>query len=238
MLKLMRDSFQQLKWILVAIVAIFILFIFVDWGAGGARSGGQDRGYAARVNGETISFREYDRALYYMEKNYEQLYRQPLTSQMVAAMGLNRQVLDSLVDQRLMLQQAQRLHLNATAEEVRKRILLIPTLNPNGKFVGDELYTRYVTGSLGYQSPAEFEDELARDITLQKMESALSNSIVVSPKEAEAEYRRVSESAKIRYVLFPASRQAATISVSPAEVEQYYRANQSKYPHREQRAIK
>ncbi|HEY8850055.1 MAG TPA: SurA N-terminal domain-containing protein, partial [Thermoanaerobaculia bacterium] len=65
MLKLMRDSFQQLKWILVAIVAIFILFIFVDWGAGGARSGNQDRGYAARVNGETISFRQYDRALYY-----------------------------------------------------------------------------------------------------------------------------------------------------------------------------
>ncbi len=238
MLKLMRDSFQQLKWILVAIVAIFILFIFVDWGAGGARSADQDRGYAARVNGETISFREYDRALYYLEKNYEQLYRQPLSPQMAAAMGLNRQVLDSLVDQRLMLQQAERLHLNATPEEVRRRILQIPTLNPEGKFVGDELYTRYVTGSLGYQSSAEFEDELARDITLQKMESALSNSIVVSPKAAEAEYRRVSESAKIRYVLFPAGREAATISVSPAEVDQYYRANQSKYAHGEQRAIK
>ena len=35
MLKLMRDSFQQLKWILIGIVAIFILFIFVDWGIGG-----------------------------------------------------------------------------------------------------------------------------------------------------------------------------------------------------------
>ena len=237
MLKLMRDSFQQLKWILVAIVAIFILFIFVDWGAGGARSGNQDRGYAARVNGETISFREFDRALYYMEKNYEQLYRQPLSPQMAAAMGLNRHVLDSLVDQRLMLQQAQRLHLNATPEEVRKRILQIPTLNPAGKFVGDEDYARYIR-TVGYQSPAEFEDELSRDITLQKMESALSNSIVVSPKAAEAEYRRVSESAKIRYVLFPASREAATISVSPAEVDQYYRANQSKYAHGEQRAIK
>jgi peptidyl-prolyl cis-trans isomerase D len=238
MLKLMRDSFQQLKWILVAIVAIFILFIFVDWGAGGARSGDPDRGYAARVNGETISFREYDRALYYMEKNYEQLYRQPLSPQMMAAMGLNRKVLDSLVDSRLMLQQAKRLHLGATPEEVRKRILQIPTLNPDGRFVGDELYTRYVTGSLGYQSPAEFEDELARDITLQKMESALSNSIVVSPKAAEAEYRRVSESAKIRYVLYPAAREAAMISVSPAEVDQFYRANQAKYAHGEQRAIK
>ena len=31
MLKLMRDSFQQLKWILIALVAIFILFLFVEW---------------------------------------------------------------------------------------------------------------------------------------------------------------------------------------------------------------
>ena len=56
MLKLMRDSFQQLKWILVAIVAVFILFIFVDWGAGGAGGrAGDDRSYVARVNGETIA---------------------------------------------------------------------------------------------------------------------------------------------------------------------------------------
>jgi len=56
MLKLMRDSFQQLKWILVAIVAIFILFIFVDWGAGGSSGASATAGYAARVNGETISY--------------------------------------------------------------------------------------------------------------------------------------------------------------------------------------
>src|SRR5439155_936932 len=131
MLKLMRDSFQQLKWILVAIVAIFILFIFVDWGAGGARSNrDQERSYAARVNGETISFREYDRALYYTEKNYEQIYRQPITPELAAAMGLTR------------------------------------------------------------------------------------------------------------YVLYPASREAATISISPAEVDQYYKANQAKYAHGEQREVK
>ena len=239
MLKLMRDSFQHLKWILVAIVAIFILFIFVDWGAGGA--GGQaadQRAYAARVNGETISYREFDRALYYTQKNYEQMYRQPLTPEMIAQMGLPRQVLESLVDQHLLLQQAKRLHLSASPEEIRQKILEIPTLNPDGKFVGQELYTRYVTGAMGFQSPAEFEEELARDITLGKMESALQSSVVVSPKAAEAEYRRVSESAKIRYILYPASREAASVSVTPSEVQQYYLTHQSQYTHGEQREAK
>jgi peptidyl-prolyl cis-trans isomerase D len=240
MLKLMRDNFQQLKWALLAVIAAFVIgFVYVDMGLGGAgRVKEPDRAYAARVNGETISYREYDRALYYTEKNYEQMYRQPLTTEMIQAMGLPQQVLDSLVDQRLLLQQAGKLHLGATPEEVRKRILEIPTLNPDGRFVGNELYTRYVTGSLGYQSTAEFEEELARDITLRKIESAMTNSIVVSPKAAEAEYKRVSENAKIKYVMVPTSREVPNVAVTPAEVEQFYRANQAKYAHGDQRALK
>src|ERR1051325_2681487 len=238
MLKLMRDSFSQLKWILVAVVAVFILFIFVDWGAGGAGGPADDRSYVARVNGETISAREYERALYYMQKQYEQIYRQALTPDAIQALGLGKQALDALIDQHLLMQEATRLHLTATPEEVRQKILEIPTLNPDGKFVGDELYNRYVTGAMGFSSPAEFEDELAREITLQKMESALTNSVIVAPKAAEAEYRRTTENAKIRYVLYPASRMSALVNVTPQEVDAYYKANQTKYMHGEQRAIK
>jgi len=239
MLKLMRDSFSQLKWILVAVVAVFILFIFVDWGAGGAGGGAaDDRSYVARVNGETISSREYERGLYYMQKQYEQMYRQNLTPEAIQALGMGKQVLDMLIDQHLLLQEAARLHLTATPEEVRKKILEIPTLNPDGKFVGDELYTRYVTGAMGFSSPAEFEDELAREITLQKIETAMQNSLIISPKAAEAEYRRTTENAKIRYVLYPASRESALVNVTPQEVDQYYKANQTKYMHGEQRAMK
>ena len=238
MLKLMRDSFQQLKWILVAIVAIFILFIFVDWGAGGAGSAEAVQGYAARVNGETITLRDYDRAVYYLQKNYEQQIHQPITDEMAAAMGLKKRALDSLIEQRLMMQEARRLHLSATQEEVRKRILEIPTLNPDGKFVGQELYQRYVTGALGFQSTADFEDEVAGEITQMKMESALVNSVVLSPKAVAEEYRRITENAKIRYALYPASREAVTVTVTPAEIEQYYRAHQADYTHGDQRSVK
>jgi len=239
MLKMMRDSFQHLKWILVAIVATFILFIFVDWGAGGARSRtDDDRGYAARVNGETISYRDFNRAVYFMEENYKRMYGGQFTPEMAEAMGLNRQVLNSLIDERLMLQQATRLHLTASQEEVRKRILTMPVLNPDGKFVGQEIYARFVTTELRYDTPAEFEDDLARQITLEKMQSALDNSIVVSNKTAEAEYRRTSESAKIRFVLYPAAKELASVSVTPAEVDAFYQQNQTRYAHGEQRNVK
>ena len=240
MLKVMRDSFHHLKWVLLAVVAAFVFgFVFIDMGLGGFRGAKSDEaGYAARVNGEMISFRDYNRALYFAEQNYKQMYGQQLTPEMMEQMGLQRQVLDSLVDERLMLQEARRLDLVATPEEIRRRILEIPTLNPDGKFVGTELYTRYVTGQLGFQSAAEFEAELARSITVAKMESALQNSVVVSQKTADTEYRRMNETARIRYVSIPAARELASVTVSPAEVEAYYKANQPKYSHGEQRNVK
>ena len=240
MLSTLRSAFNRLKWVLIAIVgAVIVGFVFIDTGLGGAGAAiGDERAFAARVNGETITFRDYDRALYYTEQNYRQMYGQQFTPEMMQTLGLEQQVLDSLIDQRLLIQEARRLNLEATQEEVRSRILEIPVLNPEGKFVGSELYTRYVTGSLGYQSPAEFEDELARDITVAKMESALQSSIIVSPKAAEAEYRRANENAKIRYVLYPSAREVASVTVTPAEVDAYYKNNQARYTHGEQRAIK
>jgi peptidyl-prolyl cis-trans isomerase D len=241
MLKTMRDSFHKLKWILIAVVAAFVFgFVFLDMGLSGAFSGEQqdNRAFAARVNGETISYNDYYRALKNYEDVYKQMYGEQWTPQMAEQMGLPRQVLNSLVDRALLTQEAERLNLEATPEEVRKKLLAMPTFMQDGKFVGLELYTRYVTGPLGYASAADFEADLAREITVSKIESALTSAIVISPKAAETEYRRMNENAKIRYVMMPAAQQAATMTVTPAEVEAYYKANQAKYTHGEQRTIR
>lgn len=242
MLKAMRDSFHHLKWILIAVVAAFIFgFVFLDMGLGGSSLGGnreESRTFAARVNGETITYNDYNRALKNLENMYSQMYGQQFTPEMEQQMGLPKQVLDSLVDQRLLTQEARRLNLDASQDEVRKKLLSIPTFMPDGKFVGMELYRNYVVGRLGYANTAAFEEDLARDITLSKMESALASSLVVSPKAAEAEYRRTNENAKIRYVLVPAALQVATVTVTPADVEAYYKANAAKYSHREQRQVR
>jgi len=239
MLKVMRESFHQLKWILLAVVAAFIIgFVFIDMGLGGARDRQvTERAYAARVNGSTISYRDYQRALYFTTENYKRMYGAQFTDEMANAMGIPKQVLDTLVDQRLLLQEAERLHMTATQEEVRRKILEIPTLNPDGKFVGQELYNRFVQ-QIGFDNAADFEDDLARQITVDKMESALTDAVVVSPKAADAEYRRISENAKIRYVLYPMERELATATVTPAEVQSYYEANKSKYVHGEQRELR
>jgi peptidyl-prolyl cis-trans isomerase D len=166
------------------------------------------------------------------------MYGNQFSPEMMQAMGLDKQVLDSLVDQRLLLQEAKRLHLNATPDEIRKRIMDIPDLkNPDGSFVGPELYGRWVV-AMRYDNPADFEEAIAREITLSKIESAMNNSIVVSPKAAEQEYRRTTENAKLRYIVYPAAREAATVQITPAEVDAYYKGHQADYTHGDQRDLR
>ena len=241
MLKFMRDSFKHLKWVLLAVVAAFVFgFVFIDMGLGGAMGGraDDDTPYAARVNGETISVPDYYRALQNYENMYRQMYGDQFSPQLMEQMGIPKQALQSLIDERLLAQEAERLNLTASPEEVRRKLMEVPTFTENGKFVGMELYNRYVTGRLGYPNAAAFEADIARGIILEKMESALMNSIVVSPKLAETEYKRTNENAQIKYVVLPALQQAATVAVAAPEVEAYYRNNQSKYTHGEQRTLK
>lgn len=192
---------------------------------------------AARVNGETITFNDYERALRNVEQMYQQQFGQQFTPEMAQMMNLPTQVINMLVDQRLLTQEAQRINLSASPEEVRRKLLSIPTFTDNGKFIGMELYNRYITGPLGYASAAEFENDLGREIALAKMESALQNSVVLSPKAVDAEYRRANENAKVRYVLMPAG-QIDTVTVTPAEIDAYYNAHKSDYTHGEQRKVR
>lgn len=236
MLRQMRETFHNLRWALVAVVAAIVVgFVFIDMGLGGGAVASEERTFAARVNGETITYNDYYRALKNFEQMYSQAYGQQFTPEMAAAMGLPQQVIQRLVDQRLLAQEASRLNLDPTPQEIRAKLLTIPTFTQDGKFVGMELYTRYVTGPLGYPTAAAFEDDLARDIALEKMESALESSIMISRQAADAEYRRANESARIRYVLLPAAQAAG--NVTPAEVEAHYKANQAKYAHGEQRRV-
>ncbi|HEX2059741.1 MAG TPA: SurA N-terminal domain-containing protein, partial [Thermoanaerobaculia bacterium] len=122
----MRDSFHHLRWVLLAVVAAFIFgFVFIDMGLGGGgfNTGEDTRNFAARVNGETISYNDYYRAVKNLEDMYRNMYGQQFTPEMAQQMGLPKQVLDNLVDQRLLAQEAERLHLTATPEEVRRKLL-------------------------------------------------------------------------------------------------------------------
>ncbi len=240
MLTTLRQNFHNLKWILWAVIAVFVLFVFVDWGMGSAGRGG-DPTWVARIGGTTIPVAEFQREYRDAEDRYRQLYGKNFSPELLKMMNLPDQVLNGLIDRRLLREEADRLRLSVTDAELTAKILGYkdqqgrPIFLRDGAFVGEAPYKRMLA-SIG-RTPEAFEAETREQILLEKLNRFLSDSVFVGDGEVEEDFASRNVKARVEYVLLPPPA-AAPGGVSDAEAETYYKANSASYLQGEKRKAK
>lgn len=237
MLKVLRDNLKYLSWILWAVIAIFVLFVFVDFGSFAPGANGPT-GTAASFGHQKISFEEFERLYKQTTAQYQRALGEQFNDEMVKRMGLPFQVLDQLINERILADEARRMGLVATDEEVRQAILEIPAFKgPDGQFIGDQTYDQ-VLRAYGYRV-SDFETSMRRDVLTNKLRAILAENLYVSDSEVEKAYRDQVERAKIRYVLLPFSRfeAEASASIVPADLESYFSAHKELFRLPEQRVV-
>ncbi len=240
MLTTLRQNFHNLKWILWAVIAVFILFVFVDWGMGSAGRGG-DPTWVARIGGTTIPIAEFQREYRDAEDRYRQLYGKNFSPELLKMMNLPDQVLNGLIDRRLLREEAHRLRLSVTDAELTAKIFGYkdqqgrPIFVRDGVFVGEAAYKRMLA-SIG-RTPEAFEAETRDGILLEKLNRFLSDSVFVGDGEVEEDFAARNVKARVEYVLLPPPA-AVPGGVSDAEAEAYYKANSASYLQGEKRKAK
>jgi peptidyl-prolyl cis-trans isomerase D len=234
MLKLMRENLKNLKWILWFVVLIFVLLIFVDWGAGRGQSRGME-GVAARVGKTTISEAHFLKEMRATEERYRNLYGQQY-EQLRKQLDLASITIQNLIDRELLIREAGKLGLGVSDREVIEKITSYPAFRrEDGSFVGEQLYARILRAN--QMSPEEFEAGLRRDLLIEKLQQALQAGIVVPDTEVEREYRRRNESVSGEIVFVGMDKALERASVSDAEVRTYYDAHQDRFSHPDQRKL-
>jgi len=226
MLKTMRRNVKSLKPLLWLVVATFIVAIFAIWGGAG-RLGEQNRtGTLATVGGERISSDEYFQSL---RSRLEAMEKQfgGLNANLIQQLGLPQQILEQLVQQRLLLQMAADMGLRATDEEVRARVVAYPVFQKDGQFIGFEEYKRvleYNRIPLG-----EFEKGLRQDVLIGKVVNVLTAGVVVTDDAVWEGYRKKNDSAKIEYLVAETAK--VEVPETPAEeaLRAHFDANASNY---------
>lgn len=241
MLKTFRENFKHLKWVLWAVIAVFVIFVFADWGMGAAGGGGGGPDFAAKVGSSKITEVEFRREYVQAEERYRQMYGQSFSPELARAMNLPSQVLNSLVDRRLLRVETERLGLTVSDAEVTARILRMRDQQGNllfvkdGAFVGEVIYRRMLAGA--NLSPEGFEADTREQALMEKLNRFVTESSFVSEDELKADFEGRTVKAKIAYALVPAPALVPE-SISDAEAEVQFKKSPSDYQLPERRKAK
>ena len=235
MLKTMRASFHHLKWTLFAVIIVFVLG-FVFFSGGGPGSASEDRSVVARIDGQPISSAEFDQQYRSEVNRYGQMYQQTLSPEMLRAMNMPQRVLDSMIDQRLLLAAAEDMHLTVTDEELARAIAAFPYFQENGQYVGREKYEKTLR-SAGL-TPDRFERDVRQSLLREKYAAYVKASIVVAEADAKREWSNRNEKATIEYVLVPSARLDTPVEPTDADLKAWLEKRRDRYKKPVQRRFK
>ncbi|HEY6931186.1 MAG TPA: SurA N-terminal domain-containing protein [Thermoanaerobaculia bacterium] len=235
MLKVMRESFHQLKWTLFAVIIVFVVgFVFFSGGSTSSRNLSDQT--IARVGGDSISAAEYDTRYREMTERYRRVYQGNLSPELIRAMDLPRQVLDSMIDDRLRQEAVKRLRLKVSDEEVSDYIVSMPDLQKDGQFIGKEKYEQLLAANR--LSSERFEEEIRDSLLAQKYRALVKASVLVPEADVAKEFAARNERASIEYVKIPSSKLDSGAGPSDKDLQDYYTAHRDRYRLPEQRKVK
>jgi peptidyl-prolyl cis-trans isomerase D len=138
------------------------------------------------------------------------------------------QFVEQIVSERAALYEANRLGITATDDEALSSIVAnYPQYFPNGSLASkDQFEAALAQQGITLQ---DVVDEARDQVILQKMQAAVLGSIVVTPKDIEAEYRKKYEKLKIQYIAFPPAKFRDQVKPTEEEVRKAYESSKASY---------
>src|SRR5438309_1552755 len=231
----MREYFRGMKLILLIVGVAFVATSLVFYGSTSLRGeSGRASAQVASINGEEIRPARFQRVLRNYLEYYRRTYQQNLTPEMAERVGLTQQVINELIQEALILQQAKREGITVSDEELRLRIQAIPAFQEDGRFSLD----RYkLVLKENRMDPNDFESEVRRDMLRQRMEALVKDGIKVSDAEVEQAYGIRYERVRAEWAYVEAAPLMAQVTVSDAEAEAFLKTHAARFSRPERRKV-
>ena len=217
MLDRMRRHKGWLKWSLALVVLAFVfLYVpgFMDQTGGLALP----NDVIARVGDEEISLIEFQRIYSQQLQAYRLESGGEISEELLRSLGIDRQILQQMIDGQAALAEAQRLGLEVSDAEVRERILSLPAFQIDGRFIGEASYRQLLQQQRPPLSPAQFEEEIRNEILVARLQDAVTGWVRVSDTEVADEHRRRNERVRVEVVAFRADDFRADVEATDADV--------------------
>jgi peptidyl-prolyl cis-trans isomerase D len=218
----MLDFLRKKKrsWIITILLGLIIIVFVAFYGGSQQQTGAASN--VAEVNGESISQREFIMHYQRAVERYREMFKGSLTPELLKNLNLKHSLLEELVEARLVLQEARRLGLTATDEELMNAIAQVPEFQVNGRF-NKERYIQLLRANR--LTPAQFEEDQRKQLTIQRLLGVLADSAHVTEAEVRERYRFEQEKINLQFIRFLAKDHLSDVKITDQDVQKFYERN-------------
>jgi peptidyl-prolyl cis-trans isomerase D len=180
----------------------------------------------ASVAGKPVTAPEFENALRAQQEQMRGMLGRNYDPAMFESPDVRQQVLDSVINQRLLQAKAVDLSLTAPDAELKRVILEIPSFQDNGKFsetVYDDVLKR------NGRTRLSFEQAMRTDLSQQPLQDALARSGFASASQV-ALFQQITEQGRsIQVATLPADANLSKVKIEDAKVREEYDAKQDAF---------
>ena len=178
-------------------------------------------------DGETIS---QERVTQQARQQLQQRNPQYAANPMIVSL-FEQQVGQQLVQQQILLAEANKLGIKATDNDVAQYLRTGQAgqvLFPNGKFIGKDQYASLIATRFDMSVP-QFEEGVKHDIAIRRLESLITAGVTVGDKEARDFYLKNNIKLKFDYAVISSDDIRKQINPSDADLEVFFKKNAARY---------
>ena len=222
----MLDFLRKRKrnWVIILFLGVIVVTfaLFVGSGDLGNRAGAP----VAEINGEAITEREfavqYDREV----QRYRELLKGALTPDMLKGLNIKGNLIETMIQRKLVLQEARNLGLTATNDELAEAIAKVPEFQLGGRF-SKERYLQVLQANRLF--PAQFEEEQRDQLTIQRLYSFILDAVHVTDAEARERYRIEQEKINVYFLKVPVGDFVSQVKLTEEEIQKHYERNKDSF---------
>lgn len=226
----MLDFIRSHRRLMMIILALFVVPGLGLVGIQGFRGLFDDSGNAAKVGGDVITRQQFDAALHDQTDRARQMLGQSYDPKTFDTPAMRQSVLDGMIQQRVVAQEARRLNLTASDEAVRTAIMAIPAIaalkRADGSF--DAASYQQLLAAQGMTGPQLDASERFQLASAQITQN-IGQSALLPHSLAQGLVALIGQQRDVQGLVLRAADYRSRVQPSEAEIKGYYDAHHADF---------
>jgi peptidyl-prolyl cis-trans isomerase D len=220
-------------YLLAAVLLAFVVSL-AYFGSSGS-SGGGSQAAVVTVDGESVSVVTFDRAYRAAVERTRQLAGDRWTEELPRTLRLREQVVERLIEERLVARGAAREGIVVSDAELAQQIMRIGAFQEGGRF-SRERYVRVLALVQPPMTPADFEADFRTELVRQRAQALIADGARVTAAEVRQAWEGDRSRVRAAYLLVPAGS-GEGLQATDAELETYHKAHAAEFTQPERRRV-